>query len=122
MFPIDFHDASPQPKDGVKIESITTTPYADRFRIHLHIKVTPFLERPNLIIMLHDDEDSLIGELNIIETMHFDMEFTMHIRGKHDPAGVYTITAQLFYESKNPPQDQYVVGFVVPEAPTESPA
>ena len=34
------------------------------------------------------------------------MEFTLHIRGIDDPTGDYTLTAILFYENKNPPQDQ----------------
>ncbi len=48
--------------------------------------------------------------------MHHDMEFTMHLRGLSDPAGDYTLTAELYYETRNPPQDRRVVEFVVPEA------
>lgn len=105
----------PQPKDQIKIESLTVTPYPDRRRIYIEIKVTPFQERPNLILMAHTDDDNLVGELNIIETMHANMEFTMHLRGLEDTAGTYSLTAELFYENKNPPQDRRVEGFVIPE-------
>lgn len=40
----------------------------------------------------------------------------MHLRGLPEPAGEYTLTAELFYETRNPPQDRRVVEFTVPEA------
>lgn len=112
----DNGDQVPKPRDEIKIESLNATPYPDRFRIFLEIKVTPFQERPNLLITVHDEDDTLVGELNIIETMHANMEFTLHIRGKDDPTGAYSVSAELFYESRNPPQDQTITGFNVPPA------
>ena len=108
-------DHVPQPKDKVKIEALQVTPYPDRFRIFIEIRVTPFQERPNLILVTRDEHGQVVGELNIIETMHFDMEFTMHLRHAADPAGNYSLTADLFYESKNPPQDKRVVEFSIPQ-------
>jgi hypothetical protein len=109
-------DQIQQPRDKVKIEALEITPYPDRFRVHIHIKVTPFQERPNLLLVAHDERDQIVSELNIIETMHHDMEFTMHIRNVEDPAGVYTLTADLFYETRNPPQDRRLETFTVPDA------
>lgn len=105
---------APQPRSRVKIESVAVTPYPDRFRVFVEVKVTPFLERPNLLMTLHDDDDNLVTELNIIETMHNKMEFTMHIRGKNDPAGAYALTVELFYETRNPPPETEVIGFLIP--------
>lgn len=92
------------------------TPYPDRFRVHIHLRVTPFLERPNLILTARNAEDRIVSELNVIETMHHDMEFTMHLRGLANPAGVYTLTVDLFYETRNPPQDRRIETFEIPEA------
>jgi hypothetical protein len=109
-------DRVPKPKHEIRIEELKATPYPDRFRVFIEVKVTPFLERPNLLLYLHDAHDRLVGELNVIETMHADMEFTMHLRGMQDPAGEYSLTAELFYENRSPVQDKKVVGFVVPKA------
>ncbi len=109
-------DAVPKPKHEVRIEALEVTPYPDRSRVHIHVKVTPFQERPNLLLVAHNEEDRIVSELNVIETMHFDMEFTMHLRGLDDPAGVYTLTVDLFYETRNPPQDTRVESFTIPEA------
>jgi hypothetical protein len=109
-------DQDQQPRDQVKIETLEITPYPDRFRVHIHIIVTPFQERPNLLLVAHDAQDRIVSELNVIETMHHDMEFTMHLRGIDDPAGIYTLTVDLFYETRKPPQDRKHATFTVPDA------
>ncbi len=106
------------PREEVKIERLEVTPYPDRYRIFIEVDVTPFAERPNLLLVAHDDNDHIVGELNVIGTMHPKMEFTMHIRGQDDPAGVYTLTAELFYETRNPPQDHQMVAFTIPQVDT----
>jgi len=116
---IQFHDQAPQPKDNVKIEELETVVYPDRFRIFIHIRLTLFEERPNMLLTARTSEGKIVTELSIIETMHHDMEFTMHLRGLTDPAGIYTLTADLYYETRNPPQDRKSIEFVVPEAAVE---
>ncbi len=108
-------DQTPKPRDEIKIEELETHVYPDRFRVFVHIRVTMFQERPNLILAIRDEHDTIVSELNIIETMHHDMEFTMHIRNKPEPAGIYTLSADVFYETRNPPVDRRVEAFEVPE-------
>ena len=109
------------PRGEIRIEQIEIMPYPDRFRVYVHLVVTPFQERPNLLLAAHDENDRLVSELNIIETMHHDMEFTMHLRGVEDPAGLYTLTADLFYETRQPPQDHRIETFSIPEADDDGP-
>lgn len=104
----------PKPKDEVRIESIETQVYHDRYRIWVKIAVTPFRERPNLLLVTRDSHSKIVSELNIIETMHALMEFTLHLRGIEDPAGTYTLDADLFYENRNPPQDHKQITFTIP--------
>lgn len=114
--PLFPSDRVPRSKDEIRIEDVVITPYPDRFRVHIQVIVTPFQERPNLLLIAHNEADTIVSELNIIETMHYNMEFTLHIRGVEEPAGVYTLTTDLFYETRNPPQDRRVETFVIPEA------
>lgn len=107
---------APRPREEVRIQAVTIRPYSDRFRVHIRLQVTPFLERPNLLIVAHNEHDRVVSELNVIETMHHDMEFTIHIRNVSDPAGVYTLTTDLFYETRNPPQDRRIETFTIPSA------
>ncbi len=113
LFPTD---QVPRPADEIKIEQIDITPYPDRFRVHIHVKVTPFLERPNLLMVARNKDNVIVSELNIIETMHADMEFTLHIRNVKEPAGEYTLTVDLFYQTRTPAQDQKTQTFIIPEA------
>jgi hypothetical protein len=112
---IQFFDSNraPQPRDKVRIEDLKAAPYPDRFRVFIEIQVTPFQERPNLIVVVRQG-DRIVGELSVIETMHAKMEFTLHIRNIKDPAGIYDLTADLFYENKNPPQDRRTIQFTIP--------
>lgn len=105
----------PQPKDKIVIEDIVISPYPDRFRIHIEVKITQFQERPNLLIVATHNDGTVIGELNIIATMHAHMEFTMHVRNVDDPAGDYELRVELFYETRNPPQDSRTEAFTIPE-------
>jgi hypothetical protein len=119
--PIFPTDAPLKPRDEIRIEALEVTPYPDRFRVRVHIQVTPFQERPNLLLVAHNEDDRLVSELDIIETMHHDMEFTLHIRGVDNPGGLYTLTADLFYETRQPAQDRRIVTFTIPSAEDEDP-
>ena len=111
-----FNDANlaPQPKDKIRIESFSARPYPDGFRVKVNLKLTPFQERPNLVIDARRDDGFQVSDLDIIATMHYDNEFTMHIRGLDDPVGSYTMTAELYYESRDPPQDKSQIRFEIP--------
>ena len=114
---IPFFDQNrvPRPKEEIRIEDVTITPYPDRFRVHVEINVTPFQERPNLVLVAHDENDRIVSELNIIQTMHAKMEFTLHLRNVDHPEGLYSLTTELFYDTKNPPQDRRIVAFTIPD-------
>lgn len=114
LYPEGFE---PRPPDEVEIETVELVVYPDRRRVFLHIVVTPFLERPNLLIAVRDQAGSIASELSVIETMHHDMEFTMHLRTPGDTAGDYTLSVELFYETRNPPQARSETTFIVPDAP-----
>ena len=111
----------PHPPDEIFIEAIEIVPYRDRFRVHIRVKVTAFLERPNLLLVARSKDNVIVSELNIIETMHNDMEFTLHIRNVKEPAGDYTLSVDLFYQTRTPPQDHKVQTFTIPEADAVSP-
>lgn len=112
----DNGNNAPQPKGDIKIEKLVATPYPDRFRVHVNVVITNFQERPNLLLALYDVEGKLVSDMSVIATMHANMEFTFHIRNMSDPAGDYILEAELFYETRNPPQDKQSTPFTIPEA------
>ena len=114
LYPDGF---TPHPPNEVEIETVEIVVYPDRRRVFLHVVVTLFQERPNLLIAVRDEVGRIAAEMSIIETMHHDMEFTMHLRTPGDPAGEYTLTTELYYETRNPPQARTETTFTVPSAP-----
>lgn len=116
FFDGDGSDYVPRPPDEVRILEVEHAVYPDRFRVYVHVRVTPFQVRPNLLIAVRAADGRVVSELSIIETMHNDMEFTIHLRGLTEPAGAYTLLIDLFYETRNPPTDRREVPFDVPEA------
>lgn len=111
-----FNDSSlaPQPKRKIKIEDFTASPYPDRFRVKIALKLTPFQERPNLAVTARRLDGRQVSDLDIIATMHYDNEYTMHIRGLDDPTGHYILTAELYYDTRRPPQDTRQIEFEIP--------
>ena len=73
-----------------------------------------------MLLVLRDAGGDLVEDLNVIATMHAKMEFTMHLRGMDDPAGDYIMHAELFYETRKPPQDTASFAFEIPAAEEES--
>lgn len=107
----------PRPPEEVRIEEVETAVYPDRRRVYVHVRVTPFLVRPNLLIAIRAADGRIVSELSIIETMHNDMEFTVHLRDlTGDPEGEYAVVIDLFYETRNPPADRHTTPFFVPAA------
>lgn len=104
---------APKPPNEIFIEVLEVNPYPDRSRVRVHIVVTPFQQRPNLLLALYNADRQLVREINVIETMHADMEFTLHLQRGTNPAGDYSLTADLFYETRNPVQDQRTVEFEI---------
>ena len=115
------HEA-PLPKEEVRILGARAAPYPDRQRLHVAVEVTPFLERPNLLLLVHDERDAVVGEASVIATMHANMEFTLHLHHAGEPYGAHSLTVELFYETRQPPQDRWVEGFVIPAITDETPS
>lgn len=100
----------PQPRDRIRIESVRAEPYPDGFRVFVQVVVTAFQERPNLALVMVNAAGEVVNEASVIATMHASMEFTLHMR-MPEPVGDYDLIVELFYETRNPPQDRKQVHF-----------
>jgi hypothetical protein len=87
------------PPDEVRITGLQVEPLADGRRVRVLVSVTPFQERPNLDAVILDELGHEVSSTCIVETMDFDMAFTMHIRTS-EVGGAYTLVASLSYPEK----------------------
>jgi hypothetical protein len=103
-----------RPRDEVRIERVAATPYPDRRRVHVEVKVTPFREQPNLEITISDQSGRLAAATTVVALMNFKVAFNLHLRGIDDPGGSYTVQVQLYYDDVASPQDTHEVPLDIP--------
>lgn len=90
------------PEDGlppqeVRILSLRAEPWPEHARrVRIHLDITPFIERPNLEVIITDAGDLEVASITIIESIEDKMTFTMHIRGE-EVHGPYTLSASILY-------------------------
>lgn len=81
--------------EETKITMLTAKPRADGRRVLVNMQITPFQKRPSLAVTLHNANGEEVASTNILETLGFKLEFTMHIRGEiYNP---HTLIAKLYY-------------------------
>jgi hypothetical protein len=96
----NFHlqpSTDPLPPAEVRFLEARVEPWPDGRRIRVHITVTPFQQRPNIIAQLLDFEGSLLSQADIIETMDARLVFTMHLRSE-EARGPFHLKVALGYQ------------------------
>lgn len=90
------------PPDGVSPQEVRfvefrVEPWPEGDKIRVHVKITPFLEPPDLEAVLFTTDGDEISSVNIVENIDFNLVFTMHIRSPSTD-GKYTLTGRILYE------------------------
>ena len=91
-------DEVPLPPKEVRILAASAQPAPDRRRVALNITLTPFLEYPNLEVVLYRPDGAEERSLTIIGTMERDLTVTLHIR--QPMPGDYRAQIDLIYDSE----------------------
>jgi len=116
--------AVPLPPSEVRIKDLRAEPWPDGQRVRVFLEITPFQKRPNGELVIVNAQGEEVASIDIIEAMSPRMEFTMHLRPLQR-AGVYTLTATVFYPRGEPsleaPSERMVVDqrsirFDIPQA------
>jgi len=117
FFPEDnLNRATPE---ETHITKLAVEPYPDGYRLHVHIEMTPFQQRPHLDVMLTNSDGEEVASANIVEPLNWKIEFTMHLRG--ELKNPYTMEAVLFYPD-GPKDSPHTFAFDVkpPQSSTEA--
>ena len=94
-----------QPRAEVRFTTAAVTPYGDGRRVKLHVKLTPFLERPDIEARVTNQAGHEVASVSLIEAMDDDLEFTLHLRGPQ-PTGEHTVHLTAFYRTTPDPDAQ----------------
>ena len=98
------------------ITSLRSEPYEDRLRLRVNIEVTPFQTRPHIDVTLYDADGEEVSAASLVEPLSWKLEFTMHVRGRQDPAGAYRLEARLYYPDDGPQAEPVQIQFEIPPA------
>ena len=102
--------------EETRITSLLAEPYEDRGRVRVNIEVTPFQKRPHIDVNLLDSDGEEVATTSLVEPLSWKLEFTLHVRGKADPAGLYRLEARLYYPDDGPQNEPVQIEFEIPES------
>jgi hypothetical protein len=102
--------------EETRITILRAEPWSDRWRVRVAMEIVPFQKRPNIDVSLFDADGEEVAATHIIEPMSWKLEFTLHIRGKADPAGSYRLEARLYYPEDGPEAEPVKIEFDIPSA------
>ena len=101
--------------EETRITDLRAEPYPDRGRVRVNMEITPFQTRPHVDIVMTDSDGNEVATTSLVEPMTWKLEFTLHVRGKADPAGGYRLEARLYYPD-GPAAEPVNIEFTIPTA------
>jgi len=114
---VDFFfpdDLVPRAAPGeTRILELRAEPYPDRNRVRINMEITPFQTRPHVDVTLTDSDGNEVATTSLVEPISWKLEFTLHVRGKADPAGSYHLEANLYYPD-GPAAEPISLAFSIP--------
>jgi len=88
----------PRAPSDVRFRRVTAEAYADRQRVKLTYELSPFLQRPNVEILLEGPPGTVLGSVTIIETIDSCFSLTVHLRADPPSEGRFDVISTLGYE------------------------
>jgi len=88
----------PRMPSDVRFRRVTAEPFVDRQRVKLTYELSPFLQRPNVEILLEGPPGTVLGAVTIIETMDSRFSLTVHLRADPPAEGRFDVISTLGYE------------------------
>lgn len=91
-------DEVPLPPREVRITKVKAEPQPDGRRVVLNVTLTPFLEYPNLEVVLYRPDGQEERSVSVIGTMDRHLQLTLHV-ARPEP-GEYRTQIDLMYEGE----------------------
>ena len=88
---------TPPSQDDIKILSFAAEPYPDGRRVLVRLLLSSFLEGPNAVINLSNEENQELATVNIVNIFIPENEITLHIPGNKKLPGNYLVNVEIFY-------------------------
>lgn len=95
----DDLDGGPRSREEVRLRELGLYVYEDGRRVAIGFDLTPFLERPSILVRVTNADGDEAASLSVIEAMQPNFNLTMHLRDdtSKDP---YEVEAIVYYVSE----------------------
>ena len=95
---ITFHNSAelPMPPAQTRICALSAEPWTDGRRVAVDVEITPFQQRPDLLVSICDADGSEVASVAAMQIRQTQVGFTMHLR-LPDTSGQYRVTALIAY-------------------------
>lgn len=100
---IQFYDnleGGAKSRKDVRLNELGLHVYEDGRRVAIGFNLTPFLERPSLLVRVTNANGDEAASLNVIEAMEPNFNLTMHLRDG-DNIDPYQVEAFVYYVSES---------------------
>jgi hypothetical protein len=88
---------TPPAQDDIKILSFDAEPYPDGRRVKVKLLLSSFLQGPNALINLSNEENQELTTVNIVNIFSPENEITLHFPGNKKRPGSYSVNVEVFY-------------------------
>ncbi len=88
---------TPPAQDDIKILSFDAEPYPDGRRVKVRLLLSSFLQGPNALINLSNQENQELATVNIVNIFSSENEITLHVPGNKKQPGSYKVNVEVFY-------------------------
>jgi len=100
---VQFYDdptGGPNSRRDVRLNELGLYVYEDGRRVAVGFNLTPFLERPSLLVTITNADGEEAASLSVIEAMEPNFNLTVHLRDNEnlDP---YKVEAIVYYVSED---------------------
>jgi hypothetical protein len=89
-------DAAPLPPQETRLRQVRARSQPDGRRVRLELELTPFLERPNIDVVLLGEDGASIASAAVIENVMSRLALTLHVRDPH-PSPKYKAVVSVSY-------------------------
>ena len=89
-------DDIPVPPPEVRFREVEVSPHPDQRRVRVRLQLTPFLERPDIDLLVQDAQGGPLASAAIVETNEPSLQLTLHLP-EAVPAGLLPLIATVHY-------------------------
>ena len=111
----DDLDGGPRSREEVRLNELGLFVYEDHRRVAVGFDLTPFLERPSILVRVTNAGGDEVASLSVIDAMQPNFNLTLHLRdnGAGDPYEVEAIIYYLLEDGDRQVSDRLVKSFSV---------